>query len=238
MHQLIFAEQNKHLLDAESDLVNQCKHWYNQAQSKETIAMDKLVNENYFIQISYLSGIRNKGVTFEENESLLKQIWNFILQERIEGLLKNVNDKNSLTPKQDSTFFETNALAKFTEELYSNVNDKLNIDFQVKQIPYPLDVLDPRIVKIAPHKNNELHKHAHETVFVFFQGEGTVCVDDHTINVRPGSIVFIPRWSMHQSQNHSNETMIFLAVADFGFTGKTFVGNYLKTARLKEVNQK
>jgi hypothetical protein len=38
---------------------------------------------------------------------------------------------------------------------------------------------------------------------------------------------------MHQSQNTSNEEMMFLAVADFGFTGKAFIGNYLKTARLK-----
>jgi hypothetical protein len=34
--------------------------------------------------------------------------------------------------------------------------------------------------------------------------------------------------------NTSNSEMIFLAVADFGITGKSFTGNYLKTARLKE----
>jgi hypothetical protein len=33
--------------------------------------------------------------------------------------------------------------------------------------------------------------------------------------------------------NESDGEMIFLAVADFGLTGKSFTGNYLKTARLK-----
>ena len=98
---------------------------------------------------------------------------------------------------------------------------------------FPLEVLDPRIVRVSPNKNNELHKHAHETVFVFFKGTGQVLIDDVTVPVQPGSIVYIPRWALHQSQNLSNEEMVFLAVADFGFTEKAFIGNYLKTARLK-----
>jgi oxalate decarboxylase/phosphoglucose isomerase-like protein (cupin superfamily) len=53
------------------------------------------------------------------------------------------------------------------------------------------------------------------------------------IPVVPGDFVFIPRWCLHQSVNESESEMVFLAVADFGLTGKSFTGNYLKTARLK-----
>ena len=95
-------------------------------------------------------------------------------------------------------------------------------------------MLDPRIVRIPPGKNNELHKHAHETVFVFISGTGHVKIDNLEVPVKPGDFVFIPRWCMHQSINTSNSEMIFLAIADFGLTGKSFTGNYLKTARLKE----
>ena len=99
-------------------------------------------------------------------------------------------------------------------------------------LPFPLEILDPRIVKIPAGKSNELHKHAHETVFVFLKGAGHVKIDDLKIPIKEGDFVFIPRWCMHQSVNESSEQMVFLAIADFGLTGKSFVGNYLKTARL------
>jgi len=109
----------------------------------------------------------------------------------------------------------------------------LNIDFNVQVLPFPLEVLDPRIVRVAPGKANEMHRHAHETVFIFLEGEGKVIVDQFENPVKPGDFAFIPRWCNHQSVNTGNTELVFLAVADFGLTGKSFVGNYLKTARLK-----
>jgi mannose-6-phosphate isomerase-like protein (cupin superfamily) len=78
-----------------------------------------------------------------------------------------------------------------------------------------------------------MHKHAHETVFIFLKGQGKVLVDNFENQVAAGDFAFIPRWCNHQSINTGNEDLVFLAVADFGLTGKSFVGNYLKTARLK-----
>lgn len=164
---------------------------------------------------------------------LLDFTYEQVLFLRLKPLTDAVLLKTSLTPEEPNEFFEQHIEKAGGEELYRNTVDKLNIDFFVERLHFPLEILDPRIVRVAPNKNNELHKHAHETVFIFFKGTGQVIVDDKTIPVQPGSIVFIPRWSMHQSQNTSNEEMMFLAVADFGFTGKAFIGNYLKTARLK-----
>ena len=119
--------------------------------------------------------------------------------------------------------------------LYENKVDELNIDFAVQILPFPLEVLDPRIVRVAPHKANELHRHAHETVFIFLEGKGKVIVDNFENPVKPGDFAFIPRWCNHQSVNTGDTELVFLAVADFGLTGKSFVGNYLKTARMKRV---
>jgi gentisate 1,2-dioxygenase len=117
--------------------------------------------------------------------------------------------------------------------LYENKVDELGIDFNVNLLPFKLEVLDPRIVTVKPGKANEMHRHAHETVFIFLKGHGKVIVDNYENEVGPGDFALIPRWCVHQSVNLGNEDLVFLAVADFGLTGKSFMGNYSKTARLK-----
>lgn len=159
--------------------------------------------------------------------------WMQLQWNRIGMLTQTVNARESLTHSTDPSTFHAAPGDPENEVIYQNTADKLHIDFIVERLPFPLQILDPRIVRIPPGKNNELHKHAHETVFIFLKGRGTVKIDAVRVPVEPGSIVFIPRWCLHQSCNEGPDEMCFLAVADFGFTGKSFTGNYLKTARLK-----
>lgn len=166
---------------------------------------------------------------------VLDQIYDELVANRLDDLLRKINAKSSLTHSTDPTSFISSTSDDRLSALYDNQSEKLNIDFSVQQLPFPLEVLDPRIVTIPPGKVNELHKHAHETVFIFLEGTGYVTVDKVKIPVKEGDFVYIPRWCMHQSVNDGTTQMKFLAVADFGLTGKAFVGNYLKTARLKEV---
>lgn len=173
---------------------------------------------------------------FEPSEALLPSasaFWNSLQMLRIQGLIQAINAKKSLTGLGENPEYHAKIDQQNQASLYENQSDKLGIDFQVTRLPFNTELLDPRIVRIAPGKTNELHKHAHETVFVFYQGSGFVRIDEHRFPVSPGDVVFIPRWCMHQSVNESSEDMVFLAVADFGLTGKSFVGNYLKTARQK-----
>jgi oxalate decarboxylase/phosphoglucose isomerase-like protein (cupin superfamily) len=51
--------------------------------------------------------------------------------------------------------------------------------------------------------------------------------------VQPGDSVFVPRWSVHQSQNQGDGEMVILAITDFYLTGKALVGDYESTARMK-----
>jgi quercetin dioxygenase-like cupin family protein len=152
---------------------------------------------------------------------------------RVGAILEKINEQKSLTSAESAEELVSSLQDKRLTGLYENKVDELNIDFTVQILPFPLEVLDPRIVRVAPGKANELHRHAHETVFIFLEGEGKVIVDQFENAVKPGDFAFIPRWCNHQSVNTGEKELVFLAVADFGLTGKSFVGNYLKTARMK-----
>ena len=163
----------------------------------------------------------------------LDGLWADLQDKRIGLLLERLNGKISLSHSQDPKDYVSGLNDSRLEGLYENKMEGQNIDFYVQKLPFPLEVLDPRIVRIPPGKTNELHRHAHETVFVYLRGTGHAKVDDVKIPVKPGDFVFIPRWCRHQSVNEGPDEMVFLAVADFGLTGKSFFGNYLKTARMK-----
>lgn len=154
---------------------------------------------------------------------------------RVGMLLEKINDQKSLTTAQNAQDLVSSLKDSKLRGLYENKVDELNVDFSVQVLPFNLEVLDPRIVRIKPGNGNEMHRHAHETVFIFLEGKGKVIVDQFENDVAPGDFAFIPRWCSHQSVNTGDQDLVFLAVADFGLTGKSFVGNYLKTARMKSV---
>ena len=121
------------------------------------------------------------------------------------------------------------------EAVYANQNERLNIDFTVERLGFPdAQTLDPRIVRIAPGKNNELHRHAHESLFAILEGEGAVRVGDRWLPVRSGSIAFVPRWAFHQTRNTSaSQPLVLLAITDFGFTSAV-LGDYDRRTRLAD----
>jgi mannose-6-phosphate isomerase-like protein (cupin superfamily) len=119
------------------------------------------------------------------------------------------------------------------DALYANRNDRLTIDFTVERLAFPgIQTLDPRIVRIAPGRNNERHLHAHESLFVVLEGAGEVLVGERWTRVRKGEVAFIPRWVFHQTRNTSStEPLVVLAVTDFGFTSAV-LGDYDRRTRL------
>jgi len=168
--------------------------------------------------------------------TIVSRFFGEVQMERIGELLFRISAQKSLTDVNRAEALVSSLSDPGMLDLYDNRVDALNIDFSVAVLPFSSEVLEPRIVTVKPGKANEKHKHAHETVFIFLKGKGTVIVDEFQNEVQAGSFAFIPRWSIHQSVNTGMEDLVFLAVADFGLTGKSFVGNYIKTARLKSKN--
>jgi pyrroloquinoline quinone (PQQ) biosynthesis protein C/quercetin dioxygenase-like cupin family protein len=159
----------------------------------------------------------------------------FVLQARVKDLLNRVRGEHSLVPAGSTAKNFVNsktANGAALSGLYSNKMEHLNIEFSVNRVDFGAEVFDVRLVSIAPHRNTEHHRHAHESLLTVTKGRGRVLVDDFAIDVGPGDTVFIPRWAMHQTQNATDETMELLAVTDYGLTRHVFLGDHLRTTRM------
>ncbi|MFO0494690.1 MAG: cupin domain-containing protein [Flavobacteriia bacterium] len=183
--------------------------------------------------IHWIDQPTNEETWSEKLNAIISRYFNELQTLRIGKLIEKISLQKSLTSAENASELISSLHDKKLTGLYENKVDELGIDFTVSILPFNLEVLDPRIVTVKPGKANEMHKHAHETVFIFLKGKGKVLVDNFENEVYAGDFAFIPRWCDHQSINTGTEDLVFLAVADFGLTGKSFVGNYLKTARLK-----
>ena len=160
---------------------------------------------------------------------------NFVLEKRLHGLLERVRGEHSLVSKNAtaSDFVNSRTAAGApTSGLYSNRVEHLNIEFSVNRVDFGAEVFDVRLVTIAPHRNTEHHRHAHESLLTVVKGKGRVLVGDFTVDVVPGDTVFVPRWCMHQTQNATEETMELLAVTDYGLTRHAYLGDHLRTTRM------
>ncbi|MFN7130547.1 MAG: iron-containing redox enzyme family protein [Myxococcales bacterium] len=155
-------------------------------------------------------------------------------QLRVQPLLDRIQARRSLAERREPgapLVFQPGAAGI---PLYENQHARLNIDFTVERLPLGAEVLDARVVRIPPGRNNENHKHAHETAFVVVSGSGCIVIEGVTSALKPGDVAFVPRWAFHQSHNTSpDEPLVLLAITDFGLTGRAFIGNYDATARLK-----
>jgi len=195
--------------------------------------------ENIMVSYSAMPDWYNtchRSMTFalDLRERFFEKIYEHLTVRRLLPVIGKIQNRDShaselpsaaeLLHRMDS---ETGAL------LYSNMNERLNIDFAVERVPFKADVFDTRILRIAPHRNNELHKHPHESIFYVIKGEGKVHVNDVVVDIKPGDLVFVPRWAMHQSHNTTGEELLILALTDFSLTERIFVGNHLTSTRMK-----
>jgi mannose-6-phosphate isomerase-like protein (cupin superfamily) len=151
--------------------------------------------------------------------------------EALARLIARVESRQALGAHDDGPLTR-DALAP-GNPMYANRNERLNIDFRVERLAFPeIQTMDPRVVRIPPGKNNELHRHAHESLFVVLEGFGEVRVGDRWSPVSRGEIAFVPRWILHQTRNTSRtEDLVVLAITDFGFTSAV-LGDYDRRTRL------
>jgi quercetin dioxygenase-like cupin family protein/pyrroloquinoline quinone (PQQ) biosynthesis protein C len=145
---------------------------------------------------------------------------------RVQASLEQVQAHVSLVPAHVS---EADLLLRGEEPrgvLYENADERMCVDFEVQSIPFRCETLEPRIVRIAPHRRNERHRHAHETFYYVLQGCGRIAIDGSVLMVRAGDMAFVPRWSPHQTANDGDEPMLVLAVTDVAFTSKAHLGQH------------
>jgi pyrroloquinoline quinone (PQQ) biosynthesis protein C/quercetin dioxygenase-like cupin family protein len=166
-------------------------------------------------------------------ERFFNKVFESIELRRIRPIIDHIQNRRSLAPDVPNPADLHHRLGAAAAPLYSNVNERLTINFNVERVPFKADVFDTRLLRIAPHKNNERHKHPHESIFYVIKGEGKVTVNEAEIAVKAGDLVFVPRWAMHQSHNTTDEELLILALTDFGLTEATYLGDHLKSTRMK-----
>ena len=117
---------------------------------------------------------------------------------------------------------------------YQHHDPAHGIAFQVQRLGFDgLQVLDPRLVRIAPGACNERHRHAHESLFVVLEGRAEIQVGEAVLQLGPGGVACVPRWLVHQSRNLCSEReLLLLAITDFGLTGAV-LGDYDRQTRLR-----
>jgi quercetin dioxygenase-like cupin family protein/pyrroloquinoline quinone (PQQ) biosynthesis protein C len=155
----------------------------------------------------------------------------------IDSLLERIRERQVVAIGSDQAHWEAST-AELTDHpsqaLYHHHNPDLAIDFRVECLPLTgLQVLDPRLVRIAPGARNENHRHAHESIFVVLSGEGELRVGAEVVPLKSGDVARVPRWLPHQSRNTStSEELRLLAITDFGLTAAA-LGDYDSRTRLK-----
>jgi mannose-6-phosphate isomerase-like protein (cupin superfamily) len=153
--------------------------------------------------------------------------------EALVALIANVEHRNALGSSAQTRDFVHHE-GDGGMNIYGNRDEQAGIDFKVERLGFPdIQVMDPRIVRIAPGKCNELHRHAHESLFVVLKGHGEVMVGKKICPIKKGDIAFVPRWALHQTRNlDPHQPLELLAITDFGFSS-AILGNYDQTTRLK-----
>jgi len=151
----------------------------------------------------------------------------------IDTLIERVSAREPLGGDAEPEMF-AHQLSEPGEVMYSNTLERLGIDFTVERLAFPgAECIDPRVVRIPPGKNNERHRHGHESLFIVLEGEGEVLVGASWIPLRPGGVAFVPRWVFHQTRNTSAEReLVILAITDFGFAS-AILGDYDRSQRLR-----
>lgn len=168
-------------------------------------------------------------------DQFFTHLYEAIQRRRVQGLMDNIQARQSLAPDLPAPASLHVPAGQAGEALYENRREDLGIDFTVERLPFAAEVFDVRTVRIPAGKVNEKHRHAHESIFYVIAGSGRVLVNNAVIAVSPGDVAFVPRWAFHQTQNTGDGELVLLAVTDYGLTSRAFIGDYLRTARMKRL---
>lgn len=149
----------------------------------------------------------------------LDDLYQGLRQHRVAGLIDKIQAKRSLQQEPGLAMTLSSGLGMRAER-----DDKRQQEFSVARLPCEAQTLDPRIVRIAPGKYNNLHKHAHETLFCLLQGEGEILIGDQWVPFKAGDAVFAPRWAMHQTHNTGSGELVMYAITDYYLSHTAFIG--------------
>jgi pyrroloquinoline quinone (PQQ) biosynthesis protein C/quercetin dioxygenase-like cupin family protein len=178
---------------------------------------------------------RSMNYALSLRQRFFEQLYDAIETRRLRSIVDSIQRGESLAPDAPSPADVRWKVGSAALPLYANADAGRGIEFTVERAPFKSEVFDTRLLRVSAGRTNEKHRHPHESLLYVLSGRGQVTVNQTSIDVEPGDLVFVPRWAIHQSHNTGDEELTILALTDFGLTEKAYVGNHLRSTRLKGV---
>ena len=196
--------------------------WHKKHPDSAEPALDSRVHQHLLDAISK-NNTQLPDQQLETHLALLSRwfedLYQGLRQHRTASLTNKIQAKRSLQASPGSAMSLASGIGMRAER-----DDKRQQEFSVARLPCDAETLDPRIVRIAPGKFNNLHRHAHETLFCLLQGEGEILIGTDWVPFKAGEAVFAPRWAMHQTHNTGTEELVMYAITDYYLSNLVFIG--------------
>lgn len=80
------------------------------------------------------------------------------------------------------------------------------------------------VVRTPPGRSVELHTHPYSETFLLLEGEGRWTAGDHVVELRPNSMLVVPRETPHGFRNIGDAPLLVVSVHESGVLEQTFLG--------------
>jgi len=166
-------------------------------------------------------------------ERFFNGVFEALQQRRLGPLLERLQVRQPLAPESpEPRSVHLSGLSNVVP-FYRHTHELRGIDCTVDRVPFPAEVLETTLVRVAPGHGSEPREHAYEVLLTVLSGTGRVRVRGTEVEVKPGDAVFVPRWASYQAHATGAETLTLLTVTDHGFTRRAHEEELLRAARLK-----
>jgi len=169
----------------------------------------------------------------ELQEHFFESLFEALQQWRLGPLLERLQARQPLAPECPEPRSVHLSGLSHVVPFYRHAHELLGIDCTVDRVPFPAEVLETTLVRVAPGHSSEPREHAYEVLLTVLSGTGRVRVRGTEVEVKPGDAVFVPRWASHQAHATGSEPLTLLTVTDHGFTRRAHEEELLRAARLK-----
>ena len=108
----------------------------------------------------------------------------------------NTNDKGIIVRENEGTHILTG-------------RRKVPITIKISKVEHGVDGISFCVEEQSPGRKMRIHKHLNNDELIFIhKGEGTLTLDDQSIQVKTGDVAFVPRGTWHGLDNTGKENLL------------------------------
>ena len=110
----------------------------------------------------------------------------------------NTNDKGIIVRENEGTHILTG-------------RRKVPVTIKISKVEHGVDGISFCVEEQSPGRKMRIHKHLNNDELIFIhKGEGTLTLDDQSIQVKTGDVAFVPRGTWHGLDNTGKENLLMI----------------------------